>query len=129
MLRASALATAEPFGGRAGARAAFRAGAAVPSSGWAPGYTQANLVVLPRDWALDMLLFAQRNPRPVPLLDVTDPGSYRTPLAPDADLRSDLPRYRVWRDGECGGEPTDVTDLGTGGVAAGLGGGCVAAGE
>ncbi len=93
------------------ARGRFRAGLAVPSSGWAAGYTQANLVVLPRDWALDMLLFAQRNPQPVPLLDVTDPGSYRTPLAPDADLRTDLPRYRVWRDGECVAEPTDVTGL------------------
>jgi uncharacterized protein YcsI (UPF0317 family) len=97
----------------AAARARFRAGLAVPSSGWAAGYTQANLVVLPRDWALDMLLFAQRNPRPVPLLDVTDPGSYRTALAPDADLRTDLPRYRVWRDGECVDEPTDVADLWT----------------
>jgi uncharacterized protein YcsI (UPF0317 family) len=92
-------------------RSACRAGRDVPTSGLAPGYTQANLVVLPRDWAYDMLLFAQRNPQPVPLLDVTDPGSARTALAPDADLRTDLPRYRVWRDGELAGEPTDVTDL------------------
>ncbi len=95
------------------ARAAFRGGLAVPSSGWAPGLTQANLVVLPRDWAWDMLLFGQRNPRPVPLLDVTDPGATTTVLAPDADLRTDLPRYRVWRDGELTDEPTDVTDLWT----------------
>jgi uncharacterized protein YcsI (UPF0317 family) len=95
------------------ARARFRAGDAVPSSGWAPGYTQANLVVLPRDWAWDMLLFGQRNPQPVPLLDVTDAGSYRTALAPEADLRTDLPRYRVWRDGALVAEPTDVVDLWT----------------
>ncbi|MCW2584268.1 MAG: uncharacterized protein JWQ53_3058 [Klenkia sp.] len=95
----------------AGARAAFRGGLAVPSSGWAPGSTQANLVVLPRDWAWDLLLFAQRNPRPVPLLDVSEPGSWTTPLAPGADLRTDLPRYRVWRDGELVQEPTDVLDL------------------
>lgn len=92
-------------------RAAARAGRAVPTSGLAPGYTQANLVVLPQDWAYDMLLFAQRNPQPVPLLDVTDAGSPRTALAPDADLRTDLPRYRVWRDGELVGEPTDVADV------------------
>ncbi|MDP9429166.1 MAG: putative hydro-lyase [Actinomycetota bacterium] len=97
----------------ADARARYRAGLAVPSSGEAPGFTQANLVVLPRDWAYDMLLFAQRNPQPVPLLDVTDAGSYRTALAPDADLRTDLPRYRVWRDGELVDEPTDVTELWT----------------
>jgi uncharacterized protein YcsI (UPF0317 family) len=95
----------------ADARARYRAGLAVPSSGEAPGHTQANLVVLPREWAWDMLLFGQRNPRPVPLLDVTDPGSCRTVLAPDADLRTDLPRYRVWRDGELADEPTDVTEL------------------
>ncbi|TFV59551.1 putative hydro-lyase [Geodermatophilus sp. DF01-2] len=94
-------------------RAACRTGHAVPTSGLAPGFTQANLVVLPRDWAYDMLLFAQRNPQPVPLLDVTDAGSYRTPLAPDADLRTDLPRYRVWRGGELTDEPADVTDLWT----------------
>ena len=67
------------------AREQYRAGLAVSSSGWAPGYTQANLVVLPRDWAYDMLLFAQRNPKPCPVLDVTDPGGVRSVLAPGAD--------------------------------------------
>ena len=93
------------------ARQQFREGLAAPSTGWSVGFTQANLVVLPQDWAFDMLLFAQRNPQPVPLLDVSDPGSFRTVLAPDADLRTDLPRYRVWRHGELVDEPTDVTDL------------------
>jgi uncharacterized protein YcsI (UPF0317 family) len=93
------------------ARTQYRGGLVVPTSGHAPGFTQANLVVLPRDWAYDMLLFGQRNPQPVPLLDVTDAGSPRTALAPDADLRTDLPRYRVWRDGELADEPSDVTDL------------------
>ena len=90
------------------ARAAFRAGTVTPTSGWCAGVTQANLVVLPRDWAWDMLLFAHRNPKPCPLLDVTDEGGTSTALAPDADLRTDLPRYRVWRDGELVDEPTDV---------------------
>ncbi|MBA2552069.1 MAG: putative hydro-lyase [Nocardioidaceae bacterium] len=93
------------------ARRQYRDGLAVPSSGWAVGFTQANLVVLPHEWAYDMLLFGQRNPQPVPLLDVTDPGSARTALAPDADLRTDLPRYRVWEDGSLVDEPTDVVDL------------------
>jgi uncharacterized protein YcsI (UPF0317 family) len=100
-----------PPAGPAAARLRYRSGLAEPTSGCAPGYTQANLVVLPRAWAFDMLLFGQRNPRPVPLLDVTDPGSSRTALAPDADLRTDLPRYRVWRNGELVDEPTDVVDL------------------
>jgi uncharacterized protein YcsI (UPF0317 family) len=90
------------------ARALFRGGAAVPTTGWSDGYAQANLISVPADWAYDVLLFAQRNPKPCPVLDVTDPGATTTVLAPDADLRTDLPRYRVWRDGEVVAEPTDV---------------------
>ena len=93
------------------ARLRYRDGLAVPTTGWASGYAQANLVVLPRDWAFDMLLFAQRNPQAVPLLDVTDAGATSTALAPGADLRTDLPRYRVWRNGVLDDEPTDVVDL------------------
>ncbi|MGH3097576.1 MAG: putative hydro-lyase [Streptosporangiales bacterium] len=93
------------------ARKHFRAGEATPTAGWAAGFAQANLVIVPKDWAFDMLLFAQRNPKPCPILDVTDPGSPSTVLAADADIRTDLPRYRVWRDGELVDEPSEVTDL------------------
>lgn len=90
------------------ARAAFRGGEVAPTAGWAARYTQANLVSVPRDYAYDVLLFAQRNPKPCPLLDVTEPGSWSTVLAPGADLRTDLPGYRVWREGELTEEPDDV---------------------
>jgi uncharacterized protein YcsI (UPF0317 family) len=93
------------------ARARYRDGLVVPTTGWAAGFTQANMVMLPQDWAFDMLLFGQRNPQAVPLLDVTDPGATGSTLAPGADLRTDLPRYRVWRDGELVDEPTNVIDL------------------
>jgi uncharacterized protein YcsI (UPF0317 family) len=93
------------------ARQRYREGLVAPTTGWAAGFTQANMVILPQDWAFDMLLFGQRNPQPVPLLDVTDPGAPTSRLAPDADLRSDLPRYRVWRDGELVAEPTDVNSI------------------
>ena len=63
---------------------------------------------VPREAAYDLLLFCQRNPKPCPLLDVTEPGSWTTTLAPGADLRTDLPGYRVWRDGELVDEPADV---------------------
>ena len=95
----------------ADARRRFREGLVVPTTGWASGYAQANIVILPRDWAFDMLLFAQRNPQAVPLLDVTDPGSTTTAVAPHANLSTDLPRYRVWRDGQLVDEPTNVADL------------------
>jgi len=93
------------------ARQRYREGLVAPTTGWAAGFTQANMVMLPQDWAFDMLLFGQRNPQPVPLLDVTDPGATASRLAPDADLRTDVPRYRVWQDGELVAEPTDVSDL------------------
>lgn len=93
------------------ARQRYRDGLVAPTSGWAGGFTQANMVILPKDWAFDMLLFGQRNSQPVPLLDVTDPGVTSTALAPDADLRTDLPLYRVWRDGELVDQPSDITDL------------------
>jgi uncharacterized protein YcsI (UPF0317 family) len=92
------------------ARLLFRSGAVAPTAGWARGFAQANLLAVPADWAYDVLLFAQRNRRACPVLDVTDAGAFDTVLAPGADLRTDLPRYRVWRDGELVDEPGDATD-------------------
>ena len=76
------------------------------------GYVQCNLVVLPREDAYDFLVYCQRNPKPCPLLEVTDPG-FPAPhrLAPGADVRTDLSRYVVYRDGQRSEERTDITDL------------------
>jgi len=63
---------------------------------------------VPSEYAYEVLLFAQRNPKPCPVLDVTDAGSPRTELAAGADVRTDLPSYRVWRDGELVDEPADA---------------------
>ncbi|MDT0330657.1 putative hydro-lyase [Nocardiopsis lambiniae] len=92
------------------ARALFRAGLETPTSGFAPGYAQANLIALPREAAFDFLLFAQRNPKPCPILDVTEPGEVSASVF-GGDLRTDLPAYRVYRHGELTEERTDVTDL------------------
>src|SRR3954462_13276476 len=77
-----------------------------PTPGLAAGYVQANLVAVPRELAFDFLLFCPRNPKPCPLLDVTESGEV-TPrtVAPTSDLRTDLPRYRVYRHGELVEEP------------------------
>jgi uncharacterized protein YcsI (UPF0317 family) len=81
-----------------------------PTPGLALGYVQANLVIVPRDLAFDFLLFCQRNPKPCPLLDVTEPGSAEPRfVAPGADLRTDLPRYCVYENGELVAEPTDLS--------------------
>src|SRR5262249_47773032 len=80
-----------------------------PTAGLALGVVQANLVVVPRALAFDLPLFCPRNPKPCPLLDVTGPGSPEPRyVAPGADLRTDLPRYRVYRHGELVEEPADL---------------------
>lgn len=92
------------------ARALFRDGLRVPTSGYSAGYAQANLIALPREAAFDFLLFAQRNPKSCPVLDVTEPGQVSASVL-DGDLRTDLPAYRVYREGRMVEERTDVTDL------------------
>ena len=81
-----------------------------PTSGMAPGHVQANLVVLPRDLAFDFMLFCQRNPKPCPLIEVLDAGSTEpVQTAPGADLRFDVPKYRVYEGGELVDEPEEVS--------------------
>ena len=81
-----------------------------PTTGLAPSYAQANLVILDRKYAFDFLLFCTRNPRPCPILEVLDPGRYEPEItAPGADVRRDLPLYRVWKHGVLHREVTDAT--------------------
>lgn len=78
----------------------------------APGHVQANLAILPKALAADFLLFCQRNPKPCPLLAMSDPGDPTlAELGRDIDIRSDIPRYGVWRDGVLVDEPTDVSAI------------------
>jgi uncharacterized protein YcsI (UPF0317 family) len=80
------------------------------TSGLAPGYVQGNLAILPQDWATDFLRFCQANPKPCPLLGMSETGSPEVPaLGADLDIRTDLPRYRVWENGELVASPTDLT--------------------
>lgn len=82
------------------------------TAGMAPGHVQANLAILPRREADDFLRFCQRNPKPCPLLAVSEPGDPLLPALGDGlDLRSDLPRYRVWRDGDLVDEVDDIAAL------------------
>jgi len=83
-----------------------------PTAGLTPGFAQANLVVLPHAWAYEFLLFCQRNPKPCPLLEVTDTGNWE-PIAsaPGADLRQDLPYYHVYQNGELVERRRNILDL------------------
>lgn len=94
-------------------RAMIRAGRyAGQTSGLAPGRVQANLAILPADWASEFLLFCQKNPKPCPVLAVTNPGDRIFPtLVNDVDVRTDAPRYKVFRDGVIVDEPTDLRDI------------------
>jgi len=82
------------------------------TSGLAPGFAQANLVILPSEDAGEFLRFCEFNPKPCPLLEVTEPGQISLPrLAMNADLRTDLPKYRVWRSGQLIDEVTNISEI------------------
>ena len=82
------------------------------TAGLAPGYVQGNLVVLPAADAVDFLRFCQANPKPCPLIGVSEAGDPHLPaLGADLDIRTDIPGYRVWRDGECVAEVADVKEF------------------
>ena len=95
------------------ARLAARTGAFdAPTAGLAPGFVQGNLAILPHDYAEDFLRFCQANPKPCPLIGVSEKGSPAIPaLGADLDIRTDIPRYRIWRDGELIDEPRDVKSV------------------
>lgn len=93
----------------AAAREAFRAGLVEPTSGWSRGYAQANVLAIPREYAFDFLLFAQRNPKPCPILGVLEAGETTGPLLAGGDIRTDVPQYTVYRDGVKVDEPTDIS--------------------
>ena len=94
-------------------RLAIRNGEFVkPTAGLCPGYAQGNLVVLPKDLAYDFLLFAQRNPKPCPILDVTEVGSREMAIvAPGSDIAKDIPKYRVYENGVYVQELEDVSGI------------------
>ena len=82
-----------------------------PTCGLAPGFTQANLVVLPKEYAFDFLLFCQRNPKPCPVLEVLEPGKHEPTLtAPTADIRVDIALYRVYQNGKLTAEVKDIEE-------------------
>jgi len=78
----------------------------------APGYTQGNLAILPADLAMDFLRFCQRNPKPCPLVGVSDTGDPALPtLGHDIDIRTDIPSYNVYRNGELTDTVPDIKGL------------------
>jgi uncharacterized protein YcsI (UPF0317 family) len=78
------------------------------TAGIAPDHVQGNLCILPSELALDFAAFCQRNPKPCPVIGMGSPGDPSLPDLGDIDIRTDIPRYRVFRDGRLVDEPTDI---------------------
>ncbi|MCG8511662.1 MAG: putative hydro-lyase [Rhodospirillales bacterium] len=92
--------------------AARRGGLRSATHGFARGHVQTNLAILPQEYAFDFLRFCIRNPKPCPLVEVLDPGNPEpVRSAPGADIRTDLPAYRIFRNGEPTGEVNDIKDI------------------
>lgn len=83
----------------------------LPTAGHGPGFLQANLMIVPQAYAFDFLLFCQRNPKPCPLIEVLDVGALEPVCAPGANLATDIPGYRVYKDGVLVEERTDISAL------------------
>jgi len=97
----------------AAARAAIRCGDLTGhTAGCAPGYVQGNIVILPQEYADHFRRYCELNPQPCPLLAVSEPGDPSLPtLGLDIDIRTDVPRYRIFRQGQLDGEPTDISTV------------------
>lgn len=83
-----------------------------PTAGMAPGYVQGNLAVLPQELANEFLRFCHANPKPCPVIGMSEPGSFKVPtLGEDLDIRTDFPGYLVWKDGKVIADTTDVSEF------------------
>jgi len=103
----SSNATMTPAALRALCRSGSHQGA---TSGYADDYVQTNLMIVPREAAFDLLLFCQRNPKPCPLVEVLEPGQFEPRCAPGADIRSDVPGYRIFENGKLQREVSDIRE-------------------
>ena len=92
------------------ARGKFRRGLVTPTAGWSDGFTQANLIAVPADYAEEVLEFCALNAQACPVIDVIQPGEVTSALAAGSDIRTDIPAYRVWQNGELTGETDDVPE-------------------
>lgn len=81
------------------------------TSGTAADFVQANVIVVPTEYAAELRMLCERNPVPCPLIEALEPGAYEPRCAPGADLRRDVPAYRVWRDGQLVERRSEVADL------------------
>ena len=92
------------------AREYFRVHDVATTAGFAPGYVQVNLIAVDKRHAFDFLLFAQRNPKPCPVIGVLEAGQVSSDLMRGGDIRTDIPAYRIYRRGELVEETTDATE-------------------
>ena len=94
-------------------RAEIRAGAYTShTAGLGRGHLQANLAIMPEEYALDFMRSCQRNPKPCPLTGVSDTGNPAMfTMGDDIDIRTDVPAYNIYRDGRLDRDATDIADI------------------
>lgn len=89
------------------------------TAGLAPGKLQANIAILPQRYALDFMRFCQRNPKPCPLVGVSETGEPMLhTLGQDIDIRTDVPGYNIYRNGKLTGSQSSIKDLWSGDLVA-----------
>lgn len=93
------------------ARDLFATGLVTPTAGWCDGYAQANLIIVPKEYAFDTLLFASRNPKPCPILGVLDAGETTSRLLGGSDIRTAVPAYTIYEDGKLVDTVTSLVDV------------------
>ena len=83
------------------------------TSGYCQGFVQGNLAIMPKEWANEFLQFCQLNPKPCPVIGMSSqPGEFMLPtLGEDLDIRTDIPKYRIYEKGVLTQEVTDVRDF------------------
>ena len=88
-----------------------RTGKNFTTSGLAKGHVQTNVVILPKAHAFDFTLFCIRNPKPCPIVEVFDPGEFVSSIAEDSDIRTDIPEYKIFRNGIFSELSTDIKNI------------------
>ena len=81
-----------------------------PTAGMCGGYAQANLVILPKKYAEDFKKFAERNPKPCPILEIMDGSPLVHDMGEGANIVTDIPRYFIYKNGVKVDEVTDASE-------------------
>ena len=82
------------------------------TAGLGRGSLQANLVIMPEEFAFDFMRYCQRNPKPCPITGVSDTGNpMMFTMGNDIDIRTDVPAYNIYRNGRLDISVTNIAEI------------------